>query len=40
MDDLGTQLKGYTQVAEFEPDVDEEYEEEEVSGARDADTQL
>jgi hypothetical protein len=40
MDDLGTQLKGYTQVTEFEPDVNEEYEEEEVSGTRDTDTQL
>jgi len=38
MDDLGSQLKGYIQVTEFEPDVDEEYEEEEVSGSRGTDT--
>lgn len=34
MDDLGSHLKGYTQVTEFEPDVDEEFEEEEVSSSR------
>jgi hypothetical protein len=39
MDDLGSQLKGYTQVTEFEPDVDGEYEEEEVSGSKDTDIQ-
>lgn len=38
MDDLGSQFKGYTQVTEFEPDVDGEYEEEEVSGSYDTDT--
>jgi hypothetical protein len=38
MDDLGSQLKGYNRVAEFEPDVNGDYEEEEVSGSRDADT--
>ena len=40
MDDLGSQLKGYSQVTEFEPDVDEEYEEEEVSATRDTHEQL
>ena len=40
MDDLGSQLKGYSQVTDFEPDVNEEYEEEEVSGTTDTDTQL
>jgi len=40
MDDLGSQLKGYTQVTEFETDAIEGYEGEEVSGTRDADTRL
>ncbi len=40
MDELGSQLKGYSQVTDFEPDVNEEYEEEEVSRTRDTDTPL
>ena len=40
MDDLGSQLKGYTQVTEFEPDVDGEYEEEEVSDSNDVNTRF
>lgn len=39
MDDLGLQLKGYTQVTEFEADVDGEYEEDEVSDLNDTEKQ-